>query len=104
HATADENMKRAIAQIEAELAERLAWFEERGKLLEAQRLRMRTTYDLEMLREIGVCSGIENYSRHLDGRTAGEMPFTLLDYFPRDFLCVVDESHVTVPQLHGQFE
>src|SRR5439155_1266357 len=104
YVTSDEHMKRAITQIEAELAERLAWFEERGKLLEAQRLRMRTTYDLEMLREIGVCSGIENYSRHLDGRTAGEMPFTLLDYFPRDFLCVVDESHVTVPQLHGQFE
>jgi excinuclease ABC subunit B len=104
YVTSDEHMKRAITQIEAELAERLAWFEERGKLLEAQRLRMRTTYDLEMLREIGVCSGIENYSRHLDGRAAGEMPFTLLDYFPRDFLCVVDESHVTVPQLHGQFE
>ncbi len=104
YVTSDEAMKRAIAQIEGELKERLAWFEEHGKLLEAQRLRMRTAYDLEMLREIGVCSGIENYSRHLDGRAPGEMPYTLLDYFPDDFLCVLDESHVTVPQLHGQYE
>jgi hypothetical protein len=94
----------AIGQIEAELKERLAWFEERGKLLEAQRLRMRTAYDLEMLREVGVCSGIENYSRYLDGRSPGEMPYTLLDYFPDDFLVVLDESHQLVPQLHGQYE
>ena len=104
YVTSDEHMKRAIEGIEVELAERLAWFEENGKLLEAQRLRMRTTYDLEMLREIGVCSGIENYSRHLDGRSAGQMPYTLLDYFPDDFLVVLDESHQTVPQLHGQYE
>src|SRR4029077_17974783 len=88
----------------AELAERLKWMEDRNKLLEAQRLRMRTTYDLEMMREIGFCSGIENYSRHLDGRAPGEAPYTLLDYFPKDFLMVLDESHVTVPQLHGQYE
>jgi excinuclease ABC subunit B len=97
-------MDRAVAQIEAELKDRLAELEGHGKLLEAQRLRMRTTYDLEMLREVGVCSGIENYSRHLDGRSAGQRPFTLLDYFPNDFLTVIDESHVAVPQLHGQFE
>jgi len=104
YVTSDDAMRRAIAQIGDELGDRLAWFEEHGKLLEAQRLRMRTTYDLEMLREIGVCSGIENYSRHLDGRSPGEMPYTLLDYFPDDFLCVLDESHVTVPQLHGQYQ
>src|SRR5947209_3753156 len=104
YVTSDESMKRAIEGIEAELAERLAWFEQHDKLLEAQRLRMRTSYDLEMLREIGVCSGIENYSRHLDGRSAGQRPYTLLDYFPADFLTVIDESHVAVPQLHGQYE
>jgi len=104
YVTDEDHMRAAIEGIEAELAERLEWFEKRGKLLEAQRLRMRTTYDLEMMREIGTCSGIENYSRHLDGRAAGQRPYTLLDYFPDDFLCVVDESHVTVPQLHGQFE
>ncbi|MGH2578548.1 MAG: DEAD/DEAH box helicase family protein, partial [Actinomycetota bacterium] len=97
-------MERAINQIEDELKDRLAWLEAGGKLLEAQRLRMRTTYDLEMLREVGVCSGIENYSRHLDGRDAGQKPYTLLDYFPDDFLMVIDESHVAVPQLHGQYE
>ena len=97
-------MDRAIAQIEEELKDRLAQLEGAGKLLEAQRLRMRTTYDLEMLREVGVCSGIENYSRHLDGRSAGQRPYTLLDYFPSDFLTIIDESHVAVPQLHGQFE
>jgi excinuclease ABC subunit B len=97
-------MARALETIEAELQERLKWFEDNGKLLEAQRLRMRTTYDLEMLREVGVCSGIENYSRHLDGRAPGQMPYTLLDYFPDDFLVVLDESHQTVPQLHGQYE
>ena len=104
YVTSDVRMRTAIAGIEAELAERLAWLEERDKLLEAQRLRMRTTYDLEMLREVGSCAGIENYSRHLDGRAPGEAPYTLLDYFPDDFLVVLDESHVTVPQLHGQYE
>ncbi|HEV8625076.1 MAG TPA: excinuclease ABC subunit UvrB, partial [Acidimicrobiia bacterium] len=97
-------MERAIAQIEDELKDRLAVLEGAGKLLEAQRLRMRTTYDLEMLREVGVCAGIENYSRHLDGRSAGQKPYTLLDYFPDDFLTIIDESHVAVPQLHGQYE
>ncbi len=100
----DERMRRAIAGIEAELAERLTFFESNGKLLEAQRLRMRTQYDLEMLAEMGSCNGIENYSRHIDGRAPGEAPHTLLDYFPKDFLLIVDESHVTVPQLHGQYE
>ncbi|MGC8627194.1 MAG: excinuclease ABC subunit UvrB [Acidimicrobiales bacterium] len=98
-----ERMQKAIASIEAELAERLAFFEQQGKLLEAQRLRMRTSYDLEMLAEVGSCSGIENYSRHIDGRAAGEPPHTLLDFFPKDYLLVIDESHVTVPQLHGQY-
>jgi excinuclease ABC subunit B len=100
----DERMRVAITGIEAELQERLAWFEAEGKLLEAQRLRMRTSYDLEMLAEVGVCSGIENYSRHIDGRHAGEPPHTLLDFFPNDYLLVIDESHQTVPQLHGQYE
>jgi excinuclease ABC subunit B len=100
----DETLRRAIASIEAELAERLAELEAAGKLLEAQRLRLRTEHDLEMLAETGVCAGIENYSRHLDGRAPGEPPYTLLDYFPPGFLTVIDESHVTVPQLHGQYE
>jgi excinuclease ABC subunit B len=100
----DETMKRAIGSIETELAQRLAELQDAGKLLEAQRLRMRTTHDLEMLAEVGVCNGIENYSRHLDGRQAGEPPHTLLDFFPSDFLTVLDESHVSVPQLHGQYE
>jgi excinuclease ABC subunit B len=100
----DERMRRAISQIEVELQQRLAFFESQGKLLEAQRLRMRTQYDLEMMAEIGVCNGIENYSRHIDGREAGQPPFTLLDFFPDDYLLVIDESHVTVPQLHGQYE
>ena len=99
-----ERLEVAIVGIEAELVERLEWLESRDKLLEAQRLRMRTTYDLEMLREVGTCAGVENYSRHLDGRAAGQSPYTLLDYFPDDFLVVLDESHVTVPQLHGQYE
>jgi len=99
----DERMRKAVIGIEAELQERLAWFEKEGKLLEAQRLRMRTQYDLEMIQEVGYCNGIENYSMHIDGRTYGEPPFTLLDYFPKDFLLVIDESHVAVPQLHGQF-
>ncbi|MFM8626709.1 MAG: excinuclease ABC subunit UvrB [Actinomycetota bacterium] len=99
----DERMRRAMEGIEAELAVRLAQFEEQGKLLEAQRLRMRTNYDLEMIREMGYCNGIENYSMHIDGRSPGEPPFTLLDYFPRDYLLIIDESHVAVPQLHAQF-
>jgi excinuclease ABC subunit B len=99
----DERMRKAVIGIEAELQERLAWFEANGKLLEAQRLRMRTQYDLEMIQEVGYCNGIENYSAHIDGRAPGEPPFTLLDYFPDDFLLVIDESHVAVPQLHGQF-
>lgn len=100
----EERMKRAIASIEKELEERLEWFESQGKLLEAQRLRMRTTYDLEMLKEIGTCSGVENYSRHIDGRGPGTPPNTLLDYFPDDFVLVIDESHVTVPQIGAMFE
>ena len=100
----DERMRRAIAGIEEELQERLALFERQGKHLEAQRLRMRTSYDLEMLAEVGSCSGIENYSRHIDGRSPGEPPHTLLDFFPKDYLIVIDESHVAVPQLHGQYE
>jgi excinuclease ABC subunit B len=99
-----ERMKVAVGGIEEELQQRLAWFERNGKLLEAQRLRMRTQYDLEMMQEVGFCSGIENYSRHIDGRRPGEPPHTLLDFFPRDYLIVIDESHVTVPQLHGQYE
>jgi excinuclease ABC subunit B len=99
-----ERMQRAVATIEAELAGRLAELEAADKLLEAQRLRMRTTYDLEMMREIGFCSGIENYSRHIDGRSPGEPPHTLLDYFPDDFLLIVDESHVTIPQIGGMYE
>ena len=99
----DERMRRAVLGIEAELQERLATFEKEGKLLEAQRLRMRTQHDLEMIQEVGYCNGIENYSMHIDGRQPGEPPFTLLDYFPDDFLLVIDESHVAVPQLHGQF-
>ena len=99
-----ERMYKAIAGIEVELQERLAELEGNNKLLEAQRLRMRTQYDLEMMREVGSCSGIENYSRHLDGRVAGQPPYTLLDYFPDDYVMVLDESHVAVPQLHGQYE
>ena len=99
----DERMRRAVLGIEAELQERLQVFEKDGKLLEAQRLRMRTQHDLEMIQEVGYCNGIENYSMHIDGRRPGEPPFTLLDYFPKDYLLVIDESHVAVPQLHGQF-
>jgi excinuclease ABC subunit B len=99
-----ERMERAIAGIEAELEDRLAELEKSGKLLEAQRLRMRTTYDIEMMRQVGSCSGIENYSRHIDGRAAGSPPNTLLDYFPEDFLLVVDESHNTVPQIGAMYE
>jgi excinuclease ABC subunit B len=98
----DETIQRAIGSIEAELQERLALLQSEGKLLEAQRLRVRTQHDLEMLAETGVCSGIENYSRHLDGRLPGQTPYTLLDFFPKDYVTVIDESHVAVPQLRGQ--
>src|SRR5438128_4552368 len=100
----EDRMKRALVSIEDELGDRLAGLESEGKMLEAERLRMRTAYDLEMMREVGFCSGIENYSRHIDGRSAGSAPYTLLDYFPDDYLVVIDESHVTVPQLHGMYE
>ncbi|HEV8056584.1 MAG TPA: excinuclease ABC subunit UvrB [Nocardioidaceae bacterium] len=99
-----ERMQRAIAEIEVELAERLTEMERHGQLLEAQRLRMRTTYDVEMMRQVGSCSGIENYSRHMDGRAPGSAPNCLLDYFPEDFLLVIDESHVSVPQIGGMYE
>jgi excinuclease ABC subunit B len=104
YAAGPETIKRAIADIEAELAIQLETFERQGKLLEAQRLRMRTTFDLEMMAQLGFCSGIENYSRHLDGRSSGTAPHCLLDYFPEDFLLVIDESHVTVPQIGAMYE
>jgi excinuclease ABC subunit B len=104
YVTRPEKVREAIESIRAELRERLQQLNAEGKLLEAQRLEMRTSYDLELLEEIGFCSGIENYSRHLDGRKPGEPPHTLIDYFPDDFLCIIDESHVTVPQLHGMHE
>ncbi|MDK8364230.1 excinuclease ABC subunit UvrB [Corynebacterium sp. UMB10119B.1] len=100
----EERMEKAIEAIKEELADRLEDLENRGKLLEAQRLRMRTEYDLEMIQQVGFCSGIENYSRHMDGREAGSAPATLIDYFPEDFLTIIDESHVTVPQIGGMFE
>ncbi|WP_425555382.1 excinuclease ABC subunit UvrB, partial [Corynebacterium pilbarense] len=100
----DERMEKAIEAIKEELADRLEELENKGKLLEAQRLRMRTEYDLEMIQQVGFCSGIENYSRHMDGRPAGSAPATLIDYFPEDFLTIIDESHVTVPQIGGMFE
>jgi excinuclease ABC subunit B len=99
-----ERMERAVRDIEQELEERLAELERQGKLLEAQRLRMRTQYDIEMIRQVGFCSGIENYSRHIDGRGPGSAPATLIDYFPDDFLLVIDESHQTVPQIGGMYE
>ena len=101
--TSDEKLKRALVSIEQELGERLAELRSAGKLLEAQRLEQRTRYDLEMLAEVGYCQGIENYSRHLTGRQQGEPPATLLDYFPDDFLVIIDESHVTLPQLHAMY-
>ena len=104
YAAGPETIKRAIADIEAELAVQLEIFERQGKLLEAQRLRMRTTFDLEMMAQLGFCSGIENYSKHLDGRASGSAPHCLLDYFPEDFLLVIDESHVTVPQIGAMYE
>jgi excinuclease ABC subunit B len=104
YAASPDTMKKAIVTIKVELAERLAELERQGKLLEAQRLRMRTTFDIEMMEQIGFCSGIENYSRHIDGRMPGEAPNCLLDYFPEDFLVVIDESHVTVPQIGAMYE
>jgi excinuclease ABC subunit B len=104
YVTERERMLKAITSIEEELKDRLGELEGNGKMLEAQRLRMRTNYDLEMMREVGFCSGIENYSRHLDGRAPGEAPYTLLDYFPKNYLTIIDESHVTVPQIGGQYE
>ena len=104
YVTERERMLKAITSIEEELKDRLGDLEGKGKMLEAQRLRMRTNYDLEMMREVGFCSGIENYSRHLDGRAPGEAPYTLLDYFPKNYLTIIDESHVTVPQIGGQYE
>jgi excinuclease ABC subunit B len=104
YVASDERMAKAITGIEAELQVRLAELESQQRLLEAQRLRMRTQYDLEMMQEMGFCNGIENYSRHIDGRGPGDRPYTLLDFFPDDYLMVLDESHVAVPQLHGQYE
>lgn len=104
YAASAETMKRAVGSIRAELEERVAEFDKAGKLLEAQRIRMRTTYDLEMMEQLGFCSGIENYSRHIDGRAPGDAPSCLLDYFPEDFMTVIDESHVTVPQVGGMYE
>jgi len=101
--TPADKMKRAVLTIRAELGERIAWFEKHGKLLEAQRLKMRTEYDLEMMEEMGFCSGIENYSRHIQGRAAGSRTSTIMDFFPRDFLLVIDESHATVPQIGGMY-
>jgi excinuclease ABC subunit B len=103
YVTGRDRMLRALAGIEEELVERLAELEKQGKMLEAQRLRMRTSYDMEMMREVGFCSGIENYSRFLDGREAGERPYCLLDYFPDDYITIIDESHVSIPQIHGQY-
>jgi len=103
YVTPEEDLARAVRGIEEELADRLAEFARRGKVLEAERLKQRTAYDLEMIRQMGFCSGIENYSRHLDGRRPGQSPYTLLDYFPERFLTFLDESHVTVPQLHGMY-
>ena len=102
--TTGDKLKRAILAIREELGERIAWFEKHGKLLEAQRIKQRTEYDLEMMEEMGVCSGIENYSRHIAGRAPGSQPCTLFDFFPQDYLLVIDESHATVPQIGGMFE
>lgn len=103
YATQQDKVERAVKCIEVELEEQIKWFKERDRLVEAQRIEQRTKYDIEMLREMGFCSGIENYSRHLAGRPAGSRPFTLIDYFPKDFLLIIDESHVTIPQIRGMF-
>ena len=100
YATSKEKIARAIPAIRAELEERVAWFESKNLLLEAQRIRMRTEYDIELLQEMGFCTGIENYSRYLSGRRAGQRPFCLSDFFPEEFLLFIDESHVTLPQVH----
>src|SRR3954463_1738735 len=102
--TPAEKMKPAILSIREELGERIAWFEKQGKLIEAQRIKMRTEYDLEMMEEMGFCSGIENYTRHINGRAPGSRPNTLFDFFPKDYLLVIDESHATVPQIGGMYE
>ena len=102
--TPADKLRNALVTIREELQERIVWFEAQGKLLEAQRIKMRTEYDLEMMQEMGFCNGIENYSRHLSGRPAGSQPFTLLDFFPKDYLLVVDESHATIPQIGGMYE
>ncbi len=102
--TPSDKLRRAQETIRVELEERVAWFEKHGKLLEAQRIKQRTDFDLEMLQEMGFCSGIENYSRHLSGRPPGSKPFTLLDFFPKDFICVIDESHASIPQIGGMYE
>ena len=104
YVSSQEALQRALGSIEVELEERLAEYESESKLLEAQRLKMRTNHDMEMIREVGSCNGIENYSRHFDGRAAGEAPYTLLDYFPDDFVVLLDESHVTIPQIGGMYE
>jgi excinuclease ABC subunit B len=101
--TSKEKMERAIQTIEEELEDRIKWFKDRGKLIEAQRIEQRTRYDIEMLREIGSCKGIENYSRHINGLQPGSRPYTLIDYFPKDFLIMIDESHVMIPQLRGMY-
>ncbi len=103
YVTSKENMERALVTIEEELEERIQWFKDRGKLLEAQRIEQRTRYDMEMLREIGVCKGIENYSRHINGLPPGTRPYTLIDYFPKDFIIMIDESHVMLPQLRAMY-
>ena len=103
YATQQDKVERAVKCIEVELEEQIKWFKERDRLVEAQRIEQRTKYDIEMLREMGFCSGIENYSRHLAGRPSGSRPFTLIDYFPKDFLLIIDESHVTIPQIRGMF-
>lgn len=103
YVTSKENLMRATQSIEVELEERIRWFQDRGKLIEAQRIEQRTRYDLEMLREVGVCKGIENYSRHIAGLAPGSRPYTLIDYFPKDFLIIIDESHVMLPQLRGMY-
>lgn len=103
YVVAPEKMEKAICAIEEELKERVEWFKREDKLLEAQRIAERTKFDIEMMRETGFCSGIENYSRHLSGLKPGEPPHTLLDYFPDDFLMIVDESHITIPQVRGMY-
>src|SRR5262249_57140462 len=103
YVTPADKLRLSMTDIEAELEERCKWFEDHGRLLEAQRLKQRTNFDLEMLRETGTCAGVENYSRHLARRPAGSRPWTLLDYFPPDFLTFVDESHISLPQVRGMY-